>query len=256
MNPNLCRIVLRPRNPFEVFDLSLRLVRERYRPFLRLGACLVLPLWVFFSALAWWLDGVWWVALLPLVVGPLVQAPFTMLTGRLLFSDEVSTWQVLGDTAKQGGALCVAWLVEVAALVIGALSCGLGVLPLQGAVLYVTEAALLERVGAQRGVRRTLRLAFAHGGIAAAGAVARWWFLVWFAVTAEAVGQGLVSGVLQLGTPFGDVLLGEVTPFLILGILLSHPVYAIYRLLLYVDVRTRVEGWDLQVGLRAAGLSR
>jgi hypothetical protein len=79
---------------------------------------------------------------------------------------------------------------------------------------------------------------------------------VWFAVTAEAVGQGLVSGVLQLGTPFGDVLLGEVTPFLILGILLSHPVYAIYRLLLYVDVRTRVEGWDLQVGLRAAGLSR
>ena len=60
----------------------------------------------------------------------------------------------------------------------------------------------------------------------------------------------------QRGRPLPSALEGVATPWLTAGILASHPVWALWRLLLYVDVRTRVEGWDLQVGLRAAGLAR
>jgi len=93
-------------------------------------------------------------------------------------------------------------------------------------------------------------------GIAVMGAASRWGFIVWFGLVGEATGQAMVGFILQLGEPFGALMYGDVTPYLLLGLLVSQPVHAVYRLLLYVDVRTRLEGWDLQVGLRAAGLGR
>ena len=71
-----------------------------------------------------------------------------------------------------------------------------------------------------------------------------------------AIGHGIVEFLLQLGRPFGSLSNGEVTPYAVAGVLLAQPLIALYRLLLYVDVRTRLEGWDLQVSLRALGMER
>jgi hypothetical protein len=119
----------------------------------------------------------------------------------------------------------------------------------------VTEAALLERIGAGRGLRRSVRLA-AHATMHAIAATLGWGALTaWGAIVGEAAGQSIVSFVLQLGTPFGTAMDGRATPWLLAGMLVVQPLYAVWRLLLYVDARTRAEGWDLQVALRAAGLA-
>jgi hypothetical protein len=122
------------------------------------------------------------------------------------------------------------------------------------ALLYKTEAALLERVGAARSLRRSLRLASGHLGVALVGTLSWWILTLWFAFIAEGAGQGLVDFVLQMGQPFGSALDQQATPWVLGGMIAAQPLHAVYRLLLYVDVRTRVEGWDLQVALRAAGL--
>ena len=256
MNPNLCRLVLRPRGPLEVFDLAVALARARWRPLLSMAGLMLGWVWLLCLPLCWLVEGAPWLLLIPVVLSPLLQAPFTLLGGRLLFADEASARGVLRDLVSRRVGL--AWSVALCAVGgLGVLmTCGV-LLPVVGpTLLYLPETALLERVPMRRGVSRSVRLAGGHAGTALTGAAAWWVLTAWGAGVGEATGQALVAFVFQLGEPFGSALRGDVTPWMLGGMLLAQPAHALFRLLLYVDVRTRVEGWDLQVGLRAAGLAR
>ncbi|MCO4748276.1 MAG: hypothetical protein KC912_26010 [Proteobacteria bacterium] len=269
MNPNLCRVALRPRDPFEVFDLTFRFVRERLRPLLRLTAVVLLPPALLLTLLAWWFDGAWWLLFPTLAMGPILQAPFTLAGGRLLFGDDVAVGQVLVETLKRSVGLLGLWSAQglgwAAVMAIGLASepiaaisiavAAMATAPVAGLLTtFVGEAVLLERVGLARAFRRSGRLMAGTGGSAIAATSSRWFLLVWLALASESSGQAILDFVLQLGVPFGSLMNGDVTPFLLAGMLLAQPAAALYRLLLYVDARTRGEGWDLQVSLRALGL--
>jgi hypothetical protein len=251
MNPNLCRVVLRPRGPLEVFDLSLRLLQAHAGVFARLAALVVGPFCLLFGLGAWLTDGhLAWLAA-PVLVAPALQAPFTLLGGRLLFADTFDVRQVLRELAARPGALLSVPAWSFLAQLSGLAMCGFGWPITMAVAAFVAEAALLERSPAGRAMGRSLRLAGFNPGIAIAASVG------WAVLTAwgAAVGEAVVASILQLGEPFGKATNGLVTPYLLAGALLIQPVYAVWRLLLFVDVRTRVDGWDLQVGLRAAGLA-
>ncbi len=254
MNPNACRVVLRARDPFEVFDLTLRLARERWRTFAALLGWTVAPWVVVAAVVAWFTDGHWALLLLPLVLATPIQAPFTLAAGRLLFTEELSQREVLGALWERLGTLVGTWFLGMGAWLASSLTCGLALPPVLAWLCYLTETALLERVSLSRCLRRSMRLSGAHMGIAFAAAGSRFFFTAWFALLGELTGHAVVNWVLQLGEPFGSMWEGQVTPYLVAGILLAQPVHAVYRLLLYVDIRTRVEGWDLQVALRAVNL--
>jgi len=257
VNPNLCRIVLRPRGPLEVFDLGLRMVGTSGRPVLALAAATVLPVWAPLSFLAWWRPELGWLVVsVALLLGVPLQLPFTLLGGQLLFRDQVSVREVLGAWRGLLAPSLAAWVLYTLALGVGLALCGWGVLFTVVPALYLAETTMLERVSVERALRRSSRLASAHPGAAGAGALGWVGLVAWFALVGELGMQALLGTVLQLGAPFGTALDGAVTPGLLLGVLAAQPAVAIYRLLLYVDVRTRVEGWDLQVRLRAAGLGR
>ena len=256
MNPNLCQVALRPRGPLEAFDLGFRFARERHGPLGKLLLLTLLPLWLPTIPACLLAQGNPALLLFPLVAGPFLQAPFTVLSGRLLFASHYPFFSVIKDVFTQLPALLTAWAMGALGWAVASISCFTFAIPVQGALLYHTETALLERVGPQRGLRRTLRLAGGNFGIALAGALSRWLLLAFFGLAAEALGQSLVGFVFQLGQPFGSLWTGQVTPYLLAGLLFAQIVHAIYRLFLYLDVRTRVEGWDLQVGLLAARTSR
>ena len=254
MNPNLSRIALRPRGAAEVFDLTFRMVREAWAPLARLTALVVLPLWLLCVPACWFTEGHWGLLFPPLVLAGALQAPYTVLVGRVMFADEVSIKEILAHTLRRTPALLLGTLLSTLAVALTSLTCFIALPIVQAVFLYLPETALLEGVDLQRGFRRTQRLAGARFGLALAGAVSWWVLTLWGAVVGEATWQGLVATVLQLGTPFGSALEGYVTPGLIAGLLLAQPLHAVYRMLLYVDARTRSEGWDLQVALRAASL--
>lgn len=253
MNPHACRVVLRPRGPLEVFDLAVRLIRVHPGTWLRLVVATTLPPIVVAGVICAFTHeaDLLLLMLLP-VVASLLQAPATVLAGRLLFADEVRIRDVLQEVGRRSGTLLggmLAWLVS------WALGCGLfgwlTALPLT----WYAEAALLEQVPLRRVLRRSSSLALANIGVAVTASVTWVGLTGWGAVVGEGVGQGLVGTVLQLGEPFGNATDLVITPFVVAGALGVQPLYGVYRLLLYVDARTRNEGWDLQVALRAAALT-
>jgi hypothetical protein len=252
VNPYACRIALRPRGPLEVFDLSLRLMRERAAPMARLAVVVLGPAVLACWALGWLAGGSMWALVVPALLGPLLQVPFTVLAGRLLFADIVPARDVVAGLRAALLPYAAYWLlIEVLA----AAFCGVGLL-VAGVLLYLPEALLLERVGLGRGIGRAAGLVGGQPVGALGGVVARLGLPLWGLVVGELTGQLIVGWVLQLGQPFGALADGHATPYAILGILLGQPVIAVYRLLLYVDARTRQEGWDLQVAMRALGVSR
>ena len=237
-----------------MFDLALALLRAHSGRFARLFALVVLPVALPAAVVAYVTgQGDLVIVTLPILFVPL-QAPGTVLAGRLLFSDTVRIRDVFLELLRSAVPLFAAWFWQGAALVGGLMCFFVGALFSMPATAYVTEAALLERVGTVKCLQRSLRLAGSNPGNSIVVAVG-WVFLtVWSAIVAEMAGQALVGFVFQLGAPFGSLWNGDVTPYLIFGIVAAQPLVGVYRLLLYVDARTRVEGWDLQVGLRAVGL--
>ncbi|MEO0600805.1 MAG: hypothetical protein AAF211_05175 [Myxococcota bacterium] len=255
MNPYLCRVVLRPRSVAESFDTTLLLIRRHARRYRDLTLVVVVPVMVAILGL-WGLLGPethGLVVAAAVLVSPLLQGPFTVLTGRLLFADDVTASQALNEVGSRIGTLLFAWFVQVMAVVVG-LCTGVFWIVTLPVTAYVLETALLERVDTQATVARSSFLAWRNFSVALAATLG--WVLLtgWSGFVVELTGQTLVGFVLQLGEPFGTLYGGFVTPFLLVGMLLAQPLVATFRLLLYVDIRTRVEGWDLQVALRAADL--
>ncbi len=221
------------------------------------GLVLRLALWVLgpfvLAALASPLLPLGPVVVLGVVVAlsPVLQAPFTALGARLLFEDGVALSVLKSDTRGMASAVVARWAVW--GLIGGAslLSCGLALVPLGVGACFVGEVVLLERQPIGVALRRASALVSREGGAAVGAALALGTLTLWGAVAGELLGQLVVGFVLQLGTPWGGLWEGTVTPFLSVGLLGVQPLIAWARLLLYVDVRTRTEGWDLQVRARA-----
>lgn len=247
MRAESCRIVLRPRGVLETFDLVGVFVQANARTLGRLLLFTVVPASVLCGVVAWLAGGHPAAILLPLPLLGVIQLPFTALAGRLLFSRTAHPW----EQGIRGVPLQVLPLLAVARLglaVASAMTLGLALFLAPG-LHFLPEILVLERVGPSRAFGRAMRIG-AHEPLAAfAGAGARVFLTIWSALVFEALGQLVLGTGLQLGEPFGALWNGEVTPFLLAGMLVAQPLHALYRLLLYIDARTRVEGWDLQVAL-------
>lgn len=255
MNVLRCRMALRPRSALDCMDLTLILIRDQLRPILRLLGLTVCPLWSVLCIGSIWTGGHWGWLVVAVLAGSVLQVPFTILGGRLFFVDQTSVHSVFRDVLEAWRAVLFLVLADVLILGFSAIFCFIFLPIVQGFCLFVGESLLLERVTIRRSIKRTLVLGGRHFGTALIGAVARWGCVVWLGLCMEAFGQFLVAQLFQLGTPFGSLMGGDVTPYLLLGVLLGHPFFALYRLILYMDVRTRMEGWDLQVAFRALALT-
>jgi hypothetical protein len=245
-------IVLRPRTIAEVMDLACRFGAVHARLYLRTSAATLLPCFALCLALRHALGWSWlstWLAAAALAT--VAQGAFTVLVGRLLFSEALTTREVLSAFVRRLPSYLGALAVSRALL---AASCLPLFLPLPFAwtlMLFQHEASLLEGAGPIASARRSARFIKGHGGTAFQLLLLLLLAQVAFIGAAEIFGDGLLDGLLQLGRPFGSLLHDGGTPFALLGFFASIPYVATARFLEYTDIRTRADGWDVQVRFMA-----
>ncbi len=255
MNIDQCRVVLRPRAVSEVLDLALRVVMSTdvklygWLSAIVLLPCLTICLGLRY-ALGWEWAPVWAIAV---GLACVAQGVFTVAAGRLLFAENLTVREVFshffGRFWSYLGALFLSRLV----LGLGSIGAFL-VFPVFWVwtkMAFVHEASLLEQAPPGEAIKRASRFVSARG--ASTLLLIVWFVLVHaaFILIAESLGNtAIVEFVLQLGQPFGSLADGG-SPFALAGFFLSIPYIATGRFLAYIDQRTRMDGWDIQLKFMA-----
>jgi hypothetical protein len=264
VNLGRARVVLRVRPLTDVFDLALRVLAENplYR---RLSLALLLPAWAITLGLRYGLHWGWrpvWAVAISL--GVVLSGPFTVATGQLLFEEEARARAVLGRFARRLGTYLFAlflYRAPLGALMFLMLLYGGGGEMIVLAILlgplvaflfarraFIHEVVLLEGGGGW--ARRTKQIVRHYAGTAFGLVFGSLAAQIACVVSVELIVQAVLDFVLQLGTPFGTLGDGG-SPFALAGLFLAVPYVAVARFLTYVDLRTRKEGWDLQLKFAA-----
>lgn len=240
------RVVLRPRSLIETGDLAFSFVRAHWRLYLRLLPWVVtpfVPAWAgerfagLDAALMW---------SLALALGVLGSGVYVRLCGELMLRPSVE----LGKLQRHFVRQLPRWVF--ARLVAAVVSVGSLLIAWPRAVL-VPEALLLEEAGLRDALARSQVLMRATPGRALGVGLCA----VMFAFAAAGGATAAVGGVNDL---FGFATSDGPALSAYLGCALTLPYLTTLRFLLYIDCRTRREGWDLQVQMgalvRASGARR
>jgi hypothetical protein len=238
------RIVLRDRKPLDVLDLALRFLVEHRIAFLKVGAVTLVPGTVVTYLIGEELGWAWgW--LFAIYLGLLAQAPFTELASRLVFERDVRVRSVLRATLARIGFVGMVRVVQLVSVAVATLFFFVPGLLLSGLFFFLGEVLLLERAGMGTALSRLQRLVTGASGEAMLGFLLLSFLHVGATLLGDVGGRTVLTELLSWKAPApawedGGSLLAA------LGFWLFLPYAAVARFFLYLNVRTRAEGWDVQ----------
>lgn len=187
--------------------------------------------------------------LLIVAEAPLATAPLTVLLGGLMFGDRPTAWQVLRRLLGQAPALILFQVLLRGVLLATFALAWLPPLRLP----FLNEVILLERNPLSKVYSRCSDLTSDRAGellaqwVAMIGFGGAFGLACWVALSNL---RDLLAGepILELADAEGLSGWTEVA-----GIWIAAAFFAVVRFLTYIDQRIRLEGWEVELRLRAAG---
>jgi hypothetical protein len=243
------RVPLRVRGVPEILDLGFVFVSGNRRIFLSLMALVLVPFFGIAVALRHALGWQWWfVWPLAIVMGGFSQGVFTAAAGELLFSERALARSTFMSFLRRFfpyvGSLLVSRALSSVVVLLPFLLRSLGY------AAFVREAVLLEKASVRTAMSRSNGLVKRQEGASFGLFLSLLAAQAAFVVSAELLGQGVVEFALQFGRPFGSLSDGG-SLYALAGFFASVPYVAVVRFLKYIDIRTRKEGWDIQIKFTA-----
>jgi hypothetical protein len=238
------RVVLRDRSVLDVVDLAVRFVVHYGKAYALVSAIVLPPVFLGTWGIAMTLGWGWaWTA--SLALSPFAAAPFTSLASRLLFEPGSRTGDAMRAATSALPRLVAIRILEALALGVGALFFLLPSIWVWALFLYANEVIVLERAPVGAGLGRLQRLLSGQSGDALMALL----FLTALHIVAvflgDVVGRSIMEDLLEIGAP-PSLLDAKGSVLGMLAFWGFVPFGATCRFLLYVNTRTRTEGWDVQ----------
>lgn len=247
--PSRARVTLRERPLVDVVDLAVRFCAAHARAYAKVAIVVVAP--AFLVSLAAAAAGGWvlgWVV--AVVLAALADAPFVALASRLVFSDAVRVRDVVRTSARAVPRILAARVVQLVVLLLCLTLAGLPWLWAGPHLLFLVEVLVLERPPLRAAIYRSARIGKARFGEALSALVLLLLVRAAFTAFADLAGREVLSGLLEVRAPRSMFAAGG-SWLALAGWWCAVPVVASARFLVYLDVRTRTEGWDIQTRFAA-----
>lgn len=248
------RVVLRDRPLSDVLDLALRFLTLEARVYGAVAAVVLPPAFLLtMAALSWW--GALGGAAVALGLWFAAEVPFTLLASRLVWRDDVTAGEVLRDAARELPRLIAMRLVWAAAIAAASVVFIVPAAWAAASMLYLGEVMLLERAPLGTAFGRSHRVSASSFGDAIAGAGLGLLLPLAGLFLAEWAGGVLLTEGLQIRLPAAAT--GEVgaawrpSALGVLGLFALLPFATTARFFVYLNARTRAEGWDIQTRFAA-----
>jgi hypothetical protein len=194
-----------------------------------------------------------WGWALAVLIAITANVPFTTLASRLMFAENLSLPAILVSSLR---ALPVYVATDIAHLLILGLSLlfgGIGLIWTGPATFFLPEAVLLEREGFWHALRRAAALSSAEFAQALLGAVLLGLATLVAPAVSDIAGRALIEALFDVAPP--EPLWDSGGGWLSLaGFWLLVPVVTTIRFFIYINVRTRIEAWDVQTRFTAIGV--
>jgi hypothetical protein len=243
------RVALRERPLLDVFDLSLRFFATHVPEYALVSCAVTLPAfalsWASVTLGGWALA---WVT--TVVLTSVATAPFVALASRLVFADTVRLRDVLWLALRAVPRLAVTRLLQLVGLAVSLALLGLPWVWAGTATLFVVEVSVLEQTGMVASIGRAQRIANAHFGAALLAMVLLGLAPLGAATLSDFAGRELLQGLLEIKAPPSMFTEGG-SVLALLGWWLSVPIVTTAHFFVYLDIRTRSEGWDIQTRFAA-----
>ena len=249
MDVLLARVALRDRSLLDVVDLSVRFLMRHLSVYARVAAIVLVPMFAatwLIAAYAGWLWG-WPCALL---LSMFASSPFTILASRLVFEPEVPASSVLKTALFTLPRLLSCRLLQIFAVSFGFLLFVIPGIWAQVLFLFSSEVVVLEQASMSTALGRLQRLLGGNSGDVLMAMLLLLALNLGAVCLGDVVFRAVLEELLQIGAPpslfeTGGCVLG------LLGFWLAVPLVATVRLFVYLNLRTRREGWDIQTRFAA-----
>lgn len=248
------QVEIRSRSVGQTVAMAMRLLQERAGRLFWAWVAYSLPLLALALLLLLGTDlSPWWVWALVVALAPAFSLPMVVAVGHLLFSPTVSLGRIFAESAKHFFAHLAVLLLQRLITAAGLVAAVVPGLYLWRAGWFLGPIVVLERAGLGASMRRGRHFASGFHGLVLVHMLNAAGTLVYWTGALAALLHFFIK-LIGLNVAFvGDLAHYDGYAHLLglAGFCLAVPLVTLIWFFVYLEVRTRKEGWDLEIAFRA-----